>query len=123
MNRKKALEILEMKSLHPTEGEIKKAYRKLSMRHHPDRNQGSAESAELFKDVNNAYSYLTNKNDEQQDELLDNLFNGGTPNGPINVNDIFQAMFANNTFSDIINEANTESVSYTHLTLPTIYSV
>ena len=109
MNRKKALEILEMKSLHPTEGEIKKAYRKLSMKHHPDRNQGSAESAELFKDVNNAYSYLTNKNDEQQDELLDNLFNGGTPNGPINVNDIFHAMFANNAFGDIINEANAET--------------
>ena len=47
------------------------------MKHHPDRNQGSVESAELFKDVNNAYSYLTNKNNEQQDEIIDNLFNGG----------------------------------------------
>ena len=66
------------------------------MKHHPDRNQGSSESAELFKDINNAYSYLTNKNNEQQDEIIDNLFNGGMPNGPVNVNDIFQAMFSQN---------------------------
>ena len=76
------------------------------MKHHPDRNNGSVQSAELFKDVNNAYSYLTNKNNEQEDELIDNLFNGNTPNGPINVNDIFQAMFSNKNFSDIINESN-----------------
>ena len=49
--------------------------------------------------------YLTNKNNEQEDELIDNLFNGNTPNGPINVNDIFQAMFSNKNFSDIINES------------------
>lgn len=106
MNRKKALQILEIQTTNPTETDIKKAYRKLSMKHHPDRNQGSAESAELFKDVNNAYSYLTNKNNEQQDEIIDNLFNGGMPNGPVNVNDIFQAMFSNSGFTDIINEAN-----------------
>ena len=76
------------------------------MKHHPDRNNGSVQSAELFKDVNNAYSYLTNKNNEQQDEIIDNLFNGGMPNGPVNVNDIFQAMFSNSGFTDIINEAN-----------------
>lgn len=106
MNRKKAIEILELKDNNPTDIDIKKAYRKLSMKHHPDRNNGSVQSAELFKDVNNAYSYLTNKNNEQEDELIDNLFNGNTPNGPINVNDIFQAMFSNTNFSDIVNEAN-----------------
>ena len=80
MNRKKAIEILELKDNNPTDIDIKKAYRKLSMKHHPDRNNGSVQSAELFKDVNNAYSYLTNKNNEQEDELIDNLFNGNTPN-------------------------------------------
>ena len=68
MNRKKAIEILELKDNNPTDIDIKKAYRKLSMKHHPDRNNGSVQSAELFKDVNNAYSYLTNKNNEQEDE-------------------------------------------------------
>ena len=39
MNRKKAFEILEITSQNPTDTDIKKAYRKLSMKHHPDRNQ------------------------------------------------------------------------------------
>lgn len=106
MNRKKAFEILEITSQNPTDTDIKKAYRKLSMKHHPDRNQGSTESAEIFKDVNNAYSYLTNKNNEQDDEIIDNLFSNRTPNGPVNINDIFQAMFSNHgDLNDIINES------------------
>ena len=111
MNRKKAIDILEIKTPNPMDTDIKKAYRKLSMKHHPDRNQGSAESAELFKDVNNAFSYLTNKNGEQHDETLDNLFNGGMQHGSVNVNDIFQAMFANNAFGDIINHATSDEIN------------
>ena len=111
MNRKKAIKILELKDNNPTDIDIKKAYRRLSMKHHPDRNNGCIQSEELFKDVNNAYSYLTNKNNEQEDEMLDNLFNGNT-NGPINVNDIFQAMFSNSNFSDIINESNMDNFNH-----------
>jgi hypothetical protein len=35
--------------------EIKKAYRKLAMKWHPDRNNGSNESTEMMKRINNAY--------------------------------------------------------------------
>jgi molecular chaperone DnaJ len=38
--------------------EIKKAYRSLAMRHHPDRNNGSKESEEQFKLVTEAYDVL-----------------------------------------------------------------
>ena len=31
--------------------EIKKAYKKLAMKHHPDRNDGNPESTETFKEV------------------------------------------------------------------------
>src|SRR6476659_7969181 len=41
--------------------EIKKAYRKLAMKHHPDRNQGSASKAseENFKEAKEAYEMLS----------------------------------------------------------------
>ena len=38
--------------------EIKKAYRKLALRHHPDKNEGDGESEEKFKEINEAYSIL-----------------------------------------------------------------
>ena len=45
------------------EDEIKKAYRKLAMKHHPDRNQGDASASEAkFKEVKEAYEILTDAN-------------------------------------------------------------
>ena len=39
-----------------TEPEIKTAYRKMAMQHHPDRNQGDLAAAEKFKEISEAYS-------------------------------------------------------------------
>jgi len=38
--------------------DIKKAYRKLAMQHHPDRNQGNKDAEKKFKEVNHAYDIL-----------------------------------------------------------------
>jgi molecular chaperone DnaJ len=41
-----------------TEDEIKKAYRKLARKYHPDRNQGDSEAEEKFKEISAAYDVL-----------------------------------------------------------------
>jgi molecular chaperone DnaJ len=41
-----------------SDDEIKKAYRKLAMTYHPDRNNGSKEAEERFKDITEAYDVL-----------------------------------------------------------------
>ena len=42
-----------------SEDEIKKAYRKLSKKYHPDLNPDNKEAEEKFKDISHAYSVLS----------------------------------------------------------------
>jgi len=41
-----------------SDDDIKKSYRKLAMKHHPDRNQGNADSEKKFKEASAAYEVL-----------------------------------------------------------------
>jgi molecular chaperone DnaJ len=46
--------------------EIKRAYRKLAMQHHPDRNPGSAEAEARFKELSEAYEILSDPGKRSQ---------------------------------------------------------
>ncbi|MCK5797172.1 MAG: molecular chaperone DnaJ [Deltaproteobacteria bacterium] len=73
-------------------GDLKKAYRKLALKYHPDRNPGNAEAEETFKEISNAFQVLT---DPEKRELYDRY----GPDGPSragfggfnNVQDIFSS--------------------------------
>ncbi len=60
MAKKDYYEILGV-SRDATEEEIKKAYRKLALKYHPDRNPGDKEAEEKFKEVTEAYEVLKDK--------------------------------------------------------------
>ena len=48
------------------DSEIKSAYRKLALKHHPDRNQGDAAAEELFKEASEAYEILSDADKRAQ---------------------------------------------------------
>jgi len=58
-------EILGLKKDSSTQ-DIKKAYRKLAMKYHPDRNKGDKEAEEKFKKISEAYAVLSDPEKRKQ---------------------------------------------------------
>ena len=89
-----------------TEEEIKKAYRKLSLQYHPDRNNNDQECVKKFQKIGEAYETLSDKQKRRDyDMTRNNPFlnafgsnNNEFNHGPMfhNVDDLFSAFFGNN---------------------------
>lgn len=84
--------------------EIKKAYRQLSLIHHPDRNNNTPESVKIFQQINEAYEILGDKTKKNQYDMsrnnpfanmMGNMHQSQHMDGvnTSNINDIFSALF------------------------------
>src|SRR3990172_3934601 len=70
-----------------THAEIKKAYRKLAQKFHPDANAGDKAAEELFKEISSAYDVVGHEEkrkqyDQVRDMAASGFGAGGFPGGP-----------------------------------------
>lgn len=83
-------------SKNASNAEIKKAYRKLAMQYHPDRNPGNETWAnEKFKEINEAYGVLGDPQGRRQYDQFGTVGNMG---------DIFSSPFTRTTFQEMMKD-------------------
>jgi len=83
-----------------SQNEIKKAYRNMAMKFHPDKNQGDPDAAEKFKECSEAYEILS---DEEKRDMYDrhgpNVFKeGGGGRSGMPADEIFRHFFGGDFF-------------------------
>jgi len=111
MNFNNAIEILELQK-NFTKKDLKKAYYKKALKYHPDKNNGDKDKEDLFKEINEAYLFLSNENNRNIDDLdtsfssiLKKFFDFMLPEMNVHQNDI------NNTMEAIIKKCKSASIT------------
>ncbi len=80
-----------------TPAEMKKAYRALAQKYHPDKNKGDKHAEEMFKKISEAYAVLSNPEKRREyDTIGSQAFHG-----KFSQEDIFRGFDFNNIFQDI----------------------
>ena len=89
--------------------EIKKSYRKLARKYHPDANKGDAASEERFKEISEAYNVLSDPKRRAEYDEARSLFGGarmpggaGAQYGGFDLGDIFGSTGAGGRLGDIL---------------------
>lgn len=90
--------------------ELKKAYRKLAIQHHPDKNQGDKAAEEKFKEAAEAYDVLSSADKKAKYDRFGHQSMGGSGgrggSGGMNMDDIFSH------FGDVFGEDNSAFGSF-----------
>ncbi|HEY3397713.1 MAG TPA: J domain-containing protein [Armatimonadota bacterium] len=79
--------------------DIRRAYRRLAREHHPDVNNGAAESEETFKRISEAYAVLSDEDKRRRYDLgggQNDFFSGGAPD----IWQIFESAFGGSPFGN-----------------------
>ena len=80
MSKRDFYEVLGI-SKSANEGEIKKAYRKMALKYHPDKNPGDNEAEDKFKEAAEAYEILSDPNKKARYDQYGHAGLGGAGGG------------------------------------------
>ena len=96
-----------------TDSEIKRSFRSLAREHHPDKNPDDPESERRFKEVQEAYAVLSDREERRKYDTFGHEQPGGSPFGPsgfqgvnISIDDLFGGGFES-IFSQIFSGGRT----------------
>ena len=81
MAKKDYYEVLGV-SKNASDDEIKKAYRKLAVKYHPDKNPGDKEAEAKFKEINEAHDVLSDKQKRARYDQFGHAGVGGASGNP-----------------------------------------
>ena len=103
MTKRDYYEVLGLKK-EATPEEIKKAYRKLALKYHPDRNSSDSNAEDKFKEINEAYQVLSNPEKKARYDQFGSAegmggfdFQGGGSSDFGDFGDIFESFFGTRT--------------------------